>query len=273
LEDNYLGGMAWECIAVTLAEVQGLVESMITSRDENEKILRRQLRDHLVPILEKQEEERSRQELKREKDLQILAKMANAKRSSRIAMKAEQRQKEELEKVETEQLREAAAIQHREEQQREKIQRELEMRLISREQRLKKREELRDFHNESDTQASVSENNDTVVAAGTPRQHQEFGESPQDIKDTQDEEEGWVFDCSCGLYGQVDDGNHSVACESCNVWQHSRCLGISEVAADHPDFHFICASCQKKASDAAPKSPLAPKPELEGNVGHTTLII
>ncbi|KAM0249194.1 hypothetical protein ACHAQJ_009138 [Trichoderma viride] len=276
LEDNYLGGMAWECVAVTLAEVQGLVESLATSRDENEKILRRQLRDHLVPILEKQEEERSRQELRREKELQVLAKMANAKRSSRIAMKAEQRQKEEQEKVETEQLREAAAIQHREEQQREKVQREIEMRLVSREQRLKKREELRVVHNESDTQASVSEINDTVVTTGTPRQLQlEIGESPQDIKDMQDEEEGWVFDCSCGLYGQVDDGNHSVACERCNVWQHSKCLGISEVAADHPDFHFICAPCRQKdnTADAVPKNPPAPETNLEGNVGHTTPII
>lgn len=255
---------------MTLAEVQTLVDSMASSRDENEKILRRQLRDHLLPILEKQEEDRIRRELKREKDLQVLAKMVNAKRSSRIAMKTEQRQKEEQERIETEQLRETEAIQRREERKQEKIQRELEMRLASREERLKKREERRTTHDEDDTQVSAGEGNDTVVAAGRPLPHQiKVGESSEGAKSVQDEEEGWVFDCSCGLYGQVDDGSHSVACESCNVWQHSKCLGISEAAADHADFHFICASCrQKRDAIAAPKSPptteptLGPEPDL-----------
>ncbi|RFU76036.1 phd-finger domain-containing [Trichoderma arundinaceum] len=274
-EDNHLGGMAWECVAVTLPEVQGLVESLAKSRDENEKVLRRQLRDHLVPILEKQEEERSRQEMRRERELQILAKLANAKRSSRIAMKAEQREKEERETVEREQLRKAAEAQQREEQQRAKIQKELEMRLVSREQRLKKREERRIIHDEDDAEAPISQGSEIAVADELPRQHQlESGESTQDIKAIQDEEEGWVFDCSCGLYGQVDDGNHSVACESCNVWQHSRCLGISEIAADHPDFHFICASCrQKNALEAASKSPPPiPNLNLEGNAEHSSAI-
>lgn len=250
---------------MTLAEVQSLVDTMASSRDENEKILRRQLRDHLLPILEKQEEDRIRRELKREKELQVLAKMVNAKRSSRIAMKAEQRQKEEQEKIETEQHREAEAIQRREERKQEKIQRELEMRLASREERLKKREERRTTHDENDTQVSVVEGNDTVVAAGMPLQHQiKVRENSEGVKHVQDEEEGWVFDCSCGLYGQVDDGNHSVACESCNVWQHSKCLGISEAAADHPDFHFVCASCrQKRDAIAVPESSPAPKPTVK----------
>ncbi|KAL7942283.1 hypothetical protein V8C42DRAFT_151804 [Trichoderma barbatum] len=259
LEDGHLGGMVWECVAVTLDEVQALVDNLAPSRDENEKILRKQLRDHLLPILEKQEEDRNRRKLKREKELQTLAKMANAKRSSRIALKAEQRQQEEKEKVEQEQLREEAATQHRDEQKREKIQRELEMRLISREQRLKKREERRLVRGESGTPASVDEGSETAVADEVPGQsqpHLETGENPQGTKYKQEEEEGWVFDCSCGLYGQVDDGNHSVACERCNVWQHSKCLGISEAAADHPDFHFICSACrQKSALEMAPKGP------------------
>ncbi|EHK16366.1 uncharacterized protein TRIVIDRAFT_173895, partial [Trichoderma virens Gv29-8] len=263
LEDSHLGGMVWECVAVTLEEVQALVNSLASSRDENEKILRRQLRDHLVPILEKQEEDRNRRKMKREKELQTLAKMANAKRSSRIAMKAEQRQQEEKAKIEQELLREAAATQQREEQKREKIQRELEMRLVSREQRLKKREERRLVRGESGTPASADEGSEAAGADETPLQPQsqiEIGGNAHVIKDKQDEEEGWVFDCSCGLYGQVDDGNHSIACERCNVWQHSKCLGISEAAADHPDFHFICASCrQRDALEVAPKSSSPPK--------------
>ncbi|UKZ52252.1 hypothetical protein TrVGV298_006027 [Trichoderma virens] len=225
------------------------------------------LRDHLVPILEKQEEDRNRRKMKREKELQTLAKMANAKRSSRIAMKAEQRQQEEKAKIEQELLREAAATQQREEQKREKIQRELEMRLVSREQRLKKREERRLVRGESGTPASADEGSEAAGADETPLQPQsqiEIGGNAHVIKDKQDEEEGWVFDCSCGLYGQVDDGNHSIACERCNVWQHSKCLGISEAAADHPDFHFICASCrQRDALEVAPKSSSPPKLEAK----------
>ncbi|UKZ78069.1 hypothetical protein TrVFT333_005803 [Trichoderma virens FT-333] len=152
------------------------------------------LRDHLVPILEKQEEDRNRRKMKREKELQTLAKMANAKRSSRIAMKAEQRQQEEKAKIEQELLREAAATQQREEQKREKIQRELEMRLVSREQRLKKREERRLVRGESGTPASADEGSEAAGADETPLQPQsqiEIGGNAHVIKDKQDEEEGW----------------------------------------------------------------------------------
>ena len=53
-----------------------------------------------------------------------------------------------------------------------------------------------------------------------------------------------------------DDGSHSVACEKCNVWQHSACLGISQGAAEKEDFHFVCSGCKRKEEDAKrPKIP------------------
>lgn len=53
-----------------------------------------------------------------------------------------------------------------------------------------------------------------------------------------------------------DDGSHSVACEKCNVWQHSACLGISQAEAEKENFHFICHICQRRAEDAKkPKIP------------------
>jgi hypothetical protein len=53
-----------------------------------------------------------------------------------------------------------------------------------------------------------------------------------------------------------DDGSHSVACEECNVWQHSNCLGISKADAEKDDFHLICQDCKRKAEDAnKPKLP------------------
>jgi len=47
-----------------------------------------------------------------------------------------------------------------------------------------------------------------------------------------------------------DDGSHSVACEKCSVWQHSKCLGISKSAAEKDDFHFVCKDCKRREDDA-----------------------
>ncbi len=47
-----------------------------------------------------------------------------------------------------------------------------------------------------------------------------------------------------------DDGAHSVACENCNVWQHSQCLGIRRIEAGKDDFHFFCKDCKQKIEDA-----------------------
>ena len=49
---------------------------------------------------------------------------------------------------------------------------------------------------------------------------------------------------------QKDDGAHSVACEKCNVWQHSQCLGIRRIEAEKDDFHFVCKDCKRKTEDA-----------------------
>lgn len=54
-----------------------------------------------------------------------------------------------------------------------------------------------------------------------------------------------------------DDGSHSIACEDCNVWQHSSCLGVSQEEAEKEDFHFICRDCERKKEDAK-KPKIAP---------------
>ena len=47
-----------------------------------------------------------------------------------------------------------------------------------------------------------------------------------------------------------------MACEICNVWQHSACLGISQTEAEKDDFHFVCQDCRRRAEDAQkPKIP------------------
>ncbi|KAL2684936.1 hypothetical protein Neosp_006029 [[Neocosmospora] mangrovei] len=250
-EDDGLGGMKWECLAVTLDDVRSILDGFRKTRDENEKILRDQLEEHLVPILEKQEQSRKRRELQRERELANLAKMANAKRSSRIAGKVEQQKQEEKAREEERHRREAESAKRREERSHLKLEKERDNRMVSREQRLREREARRLQHEEELAQLSEDSKN---LSSGSGRVSErrlqaEIERNKQALKDLEEEEDDWVFDCVCGLYGQVDDGSHSVACEKCNVWQHSKCLGIREADADRPEFQFICASCTRREQE------------------------
>ncbi|GKT89881.1 PHD-finger domain-containing protein [Colletotrichum tofieldiae] len=249
-EDDGLGGMKWECLAVSLEDVQGIIASLHKTKDDNEKILRDQLLEHLLPILEKQEESRKRKEQQRERELLNLTKMANAKRSSRIANKAEQQKQEEkaLEEAKLVQAQRAAA--KKEEQQRVKLEKERDSRLMSREKRLQDREARRLQHERELSQ--LSEDNRSGSGRISERRLQaEIEKNKRALEELEDEEDDWIFDCICGVYGQVDDGTHSVACEKCNVWQHSKCLGISEDEAERPEFHLICQSCKRREAEAA----------------------
>ncbi|KAG9457018.1 hypothetical protein H6P81_001526 [Aristolochia fimbriata] len=51
--------------------------------------------------------------------------------------------------------------------------------------------------------------------------------------------ENWVVDCTCGA--KDDDGERMLACDSCGVWQHTRCAGVpdNEVVSAK----FICVKC------------------------------
>lgn len=244
-EDDGLGGMKWECIAVTLDEVQQFLFGLKSSRDENEKILRKQILNHLVPILEKQEESRKRKQMQREKELLNLERMAHAKRSSRLAGKAEQQKAEQQAREEERRRQEEEAARRKEEAQRVKEEREREKRLMSREQRLRERELRRVQHEEELAQLSEDSKSTGPARMSERRRLVEIEKAKQALKELAEEEDDWIFDCVCGFYGQVDDGTHSVACERCNVWQHSKCLGIKEEEADKEDFHFVCAPCRK----------------------------
>ncbi|KAK1688157.1 hypothetical protein BDP55DRAFT_726556 [Colletotrichum godetiae] len=252
IEDTGLGNMKWECLAVSLADVQDIIASFRKTKDDNEKILRDQLQEHLLPILEKQEESRKRKEQQRERELLNLAKMANAKRSSRIANKAEQQKQDEKAQEEAKAMQVQRAAAKKQEQQQLQIEKERDLRLVSRENRLKEREVRRLQHERELSQ--LSEDNRSGSGRISERRLQaEIEKSKRALEELEDEEEDWIFDCICGVYGQVDDGTHSVACEKCNVWQHSKCLGISETEAEKPEFHFICQSCKRREEEAAAK--------------------
>ncbi|WDK18817.1 PHD-finger domain-containing protein [Colletotrichum graminicola] len=249
-EDNGLGGLRWECIAVSLEDVRGIIASFHKTKDDNEKVLRDQLQEHLLPILERQEESRKRKEQQRERELHNLAKMANAKRSSRIANRAEQQKQEEKALEEAKLLQAQRAAAKKEEQQRIKLEKERDTRLMSREKRLQDRESRRLQHERELSQ--LSEDNRSGSGRISERRLQaEIEKNKRALEELEDEEDDWMFDCICGVYGQIDDGTHSVACERCNVWQHSKCLGISENEAEKPEFHLICQSCKRREAEAA----------------------
>lgn len=57
-----------------------------------------------------------------------------------------------------------------------------------------------------------------------------------------------------------------MACDKCNVWQHSACLGISQEEAEKDDFHFICHDCRRREEDA--KKPKIPS--LKFHIGSSS---
>ncbi|MBE3048809.1 hypothetical protein IMZ48_41190 [Candidatus Bathyarchaeota archaeon] len=189
--------------------------------------------------------------------------MSNAKRSSRIAGRLEQQHREDEEKEEERQREAEAAAERRAEKQRQKMEKERESRLMSRETRLKDRETRRLQYRDDITRLSDESKTEESQKRSSRQLRQEIEQRKEALLELGDGED-WVFDCECGVYGRVDDGTHSVACERCNVWQHSKCLGISVEEAERPEFHFICASCRHQ--DAKPK--LQPQ-EATGSLEHT----
>ncbi len=258
-EDDGLGGMKWECVAVSLEDVHNFLAGTDKTKDPNEKVLRDRVQNHLVPVLEGLEEKRKKRDRERMRDLANLEKMANAKRSSRLASKAElQKQEEEAREDERKRLAETAAL-RKEEQQRRKLEKERDNRLMSREHRLRERETRRLQHEEELAQLSEDSRNVSGAAGRISERRRllEIEKNKQALKELEEEEGDWAFDCVCGLFGQVDDGGHSVSCERCSVWQHSKCLGISEEAAERDDFHFVCDSCRRRQDELqTPRRPV-----------------
>ncbi|KAL4196113.1 hypothetical protein AMTRI_Chr04g244420 [Amborella trichopoda] len=66
--------------------------------------------------------------------------------------------------------------------------------------------------------------------------------------------EEWRVECECGA--RDDDGERMVACDVCEVWQHTRCLGIADAEAV-PQL-FFCARCGSALlpPDMLPHEPL-----------------
>jgi hypothetical protein len=257
--DNGIGGCKWECVAVNLDQLTRFMNTIKKSRDENEQILHARLEESLLPIFERQEASQKRKEQAREKELLAMAKMATAKRSSRLAGKAEhqrieQQAREEEERRRSEELaarkREAAALKSQ-----QKTAMDREQRLQSRQDRIQERQAQRLRYEEDLAKLSGDDTSRSAGRMSQRRLQSEIEKNRQALQELDELEDDWIFDCVCGAYGQVDDGTHSISCERCNTWQHSACLGIGAGEAEAPDFHFVCEPCrQREAAAAAAKS-------------------
>lgn len=69
--------------------------------------------------------------------------------------------------------------------------------------------------------------------------------------------ETWKVDCTCGA--KDDDGEKMLACDTCGVWQHTRCAGIdSSIAVPSK---FVCMRCIKSYRKEAKKLPNLDEPK------------
>ncbi|KAF7716958.1 Uncharacterized protein PECH_000646 [Penicillium ucsense] len=258
-EADVFPNFKWECVAVTLPEYNSFLDTIRKSKDADDKYLRSQIEEHILPLLEKAEEAQQRKRIKREKELQQMQLLAGAKRSSRLAAK-EERERADREAAEAARKKEADLAEARKEQARQKqMEEERKSRMMTREQRIKDREHKRVLH-EAELERLASEQEKLERGEGRVSARHLKAEMERSQRNLEDltEEDQWIFDCSgCGIHGEnLDDGSHSVACEKCNVWQHSKCLGIKKDDAEKEDFHFVCADCKQKEEEAnRPKLP------------------
>ncbi|KAI9040448.1 putative PHD finger domain protein [Aspergillus affinis] len=251
--------MQWECVAITLSDYQQFLASIQKTKDADEKILRGRIEEDVMPVIEKEEESQQRQKVKREKELFNLQLLAGAKRSSRIAGKAE-KERHDREAEEAARKKEADAVAARKaEENKPKIEEERRSRMQTREERIKEREKKRLLH-ETELQRIEEEQQKLERGESRVSERQLKAELEKQRKNLEglSQEDEWIFDCSgCGVHGEnLDDGSHSVACEKCSVWQHSKCLGIGQDEAEREDFHFVCLDCKRREEEAKkPKLP------------------
>lgn len=252
----------WELIAVSKDEYDEFLDTIKKSKNADEKTLFKQIQEHVMPILLEAEEERQRKEARRMKELEIMEKMASSKRSSRLQGKQD-KAREEREAAEAEAARKVELVMaHKEQRRVEQMEHDRESRRETREQRLKEREvkrilEQERLEKEQEMLAKMEKEGvlvDTERGRISERQLKSDMEKRKRDLESLQPDDSWYFDCVCGTHGpNLDDGSHSIACEKCSTWQHSKCNGISEQQAERDDFQFVCRDCKRKEENPLPK--------------------
>ncbi|KAF2428680.1 hypothetical protein EJ08DRAFT_651048 [Tothia fuscella] len=253
----------WELIAVSMDEYSAFIDTIRKSRDPNEKTLRKQIEENVFPVLLEQEEERKRKEARRLKELEVMQKLATAKRSSRLAVKMDRVQEQKAAEEAEAKHKAELEMARREMQRAEQMEHAREGRRETREQRLREREAKRILEEErlqkeevllQELEAQGKDADAERARISERKLKADMQKRKKDLENLQ-QDDTWYFDCSvCGVHGQnLDDGSHSMACDKCSVWQHSKCHGVTEEQAEREDFHFLCQDCENKA-----KNPIKP---------------
>ncbi|KAK5694380.1 hypothetical protein LTR17_024861 [Elasticomyces elasticus] len=281
----------WSLMAITLEEYDDFLASIFRSRDPNEKLLHKRITDDVRPIIEQREEKLRQKALKKIREMQVVEKIATAKRSSRLAGRYE-KEKEERDKREEEERKERELRMAHESERR--IAEGHESRRMTREQRIKEREVKRILHEEElqklkaaeergesaeqlvggdggDGEGGLGEEERKRISSRQAKVAREQHEREIAQLAAEDEEGGgvdgkWYFDCAvCGMHGQnLDDGTHSLACDRCGVWQHSGCHGFTPRQAEGEGFMFVCKSCKRLEREEAEELDGRPKiPKLK----------
>ncbi|CAH9138970.1 unnamed protein product [Cuscuta epithymum] len=66
--------------------------------------------------------------------------------------------------------------------------------------------------------------------------------------DSESDSMKWTVECRCGA--RDDDGERMMSCDMCEIWQHTRCLGIKDDMAVPP--LFVCEACCGRLVPPAP---------------------
>jgi DNA-directed RNA polymerase len=203
-ESNAFPNFKWECVAVTLPEYNEFLDTIRKSKDADDKYLRSQIEEHILPLLEKAEEAQQRKRIKREKELVQMQMLAGAKRSSRLAAK-EEKERADREAAEAARKREADLAEARKEQARQKqMENERKSRMMTREQRIKDREHKRILH-EAEVERLAAEQEKLERGEGRVSARHLKAEMEKSQKNLAEltEEDQWIFDCSgCGVHGE-----------------------------------------------------------------------
>ncbi|KAF3939484.1 hypothetical protein ABW19_dt0206232 [Dactylella cylindrospora] len=248
---QFLSQIGFKCLCSNLEEYRALVSKFEKSKHPDEKELVKLIIEDILPNFEKEEQKRKKKLLEEEKERARLELLAGRKRSARVDERiARQREAEERELVrqreheEHEREMKEVHLRQKEEEARLAKLEEREKRLQERELRAKQREAER--VRLLDPDATESDDN---IPSGSRKSSRQKEKRKAELET---EDKDWVFDCICGIHGQnYDDGTFSIACDRCGVWQHTKCLGLPESAAEEDE--FICDRCKDK--ELAAKSP------------------
>lgn len=155
-------------------------------------------------MIEKLEEAQQRKRAKQEKELMNMQLLAGAKRSSRIAGKQE-RERQEKEAAEASQKQEAdLAVVRKEQEKQKKMEQERNYRMITREQRIKDREQRRLLH-EAELARMAEEQKKLEIGESRVSERHLRAEIERRKRTLEElaEQDQWIFDCSgCGIHGE-----------------------------------------------------------------------